>query len=1199
MKIQVLLTLALVCLLSAGAAAAEDALIFRVSFDAGTRPEVGPAPARAEATAPLPGRLGQGIRVPVGAALGYDLTGKMSGSKGALALWIQAGVDFPAATAPAGRILHVHTREEGYFFTFLRLSQKKVAAAPAFELFAGDENDQPGSHGLPALEAALKWKAGEWHHLAFSWHRGKGVRVFHDGQEVRSTWGQEEWLPFTPTALYLNSHPNTSAQVPYAFDEVRVYAEPLSEQQVAALARGEDVQVARVAEEFKADDREMKRLRKELDSAGALPAVAWGKPTRVRQALPRMARLRKVGSREVTDGLPRTAVDLAAPLELEFATEEAINAVETNGTLVALNLAAGGQTHPVARPGKSARAVIPEVRASRLRLEPGAAGGRLSEVRLLHVGPAPESIGGIRCPLRRRAPGPAGVLPTLSTEALEAVPGGEPDGKGAAGPRVEIVTAPFAADTAVAGVRLDLRLAGPLPRYARVRLTESQEPDRSLLQADLRLDDTAAGAVQRLQLTLDWPDYIVRKGERVWASVLFDTPARLEPGSEMALETCPLEQARAQYAARQLGWFATWYSTAAEAHAWDSQGYKPDPELRWLENVRRFDPENPLALAYYNRIYHHTREVDVKIPGPERAPLWARAEREALRRTAEIVHWWIENRQTEDGQFGGNWNDDVEMMHGWDLVALAMGDRRVVESMGRLCDGIWDAGRFTGGYSNLIWDVEHAAEESSYSQPRMVLLDYGSPRWLERCMETTANFDFWTAVNARGHRHFKSYMFQAQKIRPTPETDSDVRDNARAMKPGNYVAWYNGNPQVVRWYREWADAWCEDALRTDGGKPAGVLPAEILPADCRLGREGSGWNKVKRYPLGEIAYHLEDELAAVAVLTGQHKYLAPIEAMAPLGQAGELAQANWRALTGDKQLDQRFVEKAKGAGLLNYLAWVATGDKSKMADACVETVRELERQRFLLTEAEPPTDRVGLPGNLLLRHMALGGPAIYVAGYPFLAVSWEGVGTDFAALVLPPERPLLEGPRRRLKVLAYNFGAEREVGLRLWQMEPGEYDLAVGVDANGDDAPDRAGKPRRVAVERGGRLPLRLPADALAVIELTLVKARPAGPRPDLGIGRPDVRLSADGRQVVVTVHSLGSAPAPATEVGVRDAGGQVVARGKCPPLEAPLDLQARTTEVTLALPADARAPLTVALDPGRALQEITRENNEFAVPAR
>jgi hypothetical protein len=41
-------------------------------------------------------------------------------------------------------------------------------------------------------------------------------------------------------------------------------------------------------------------------------------------------------------------------------------------------------------------------------------------------------------------------------------------------------------------------------------------------------------------------------------------------------------------------------------------------------------------------------------------------------------------------------------------------------------------------------------------------------------------FIFWTAINPKGHRHFKSFMFQAQTVKEGPGLDSDMADCARA-----------------------------------------------------------------------------------------------------------------------------------------------------------------------------------------------------------------------------------------------------------------------------------------------------------------------------------------------------------------------------------------------------------------------------------
>ena len=83
------------------------------------------------------------------------------------------------------------------------------------------------------------------------------------------------------------------------------------------------------------------------------------------------------------------------------------------------------------------------------------------------------------------------------------------------------------------------------------------------------------------------------------------------------------------------------------------------------------------------------------------------------------------------------------------------------------------------------------------------------------------------------------------------------------------------------------------------------------------------------------------------------------------------------------------------------------------------------------------------------------------------------------------------------------------------------------------------------------------------------------------------------GRQVRVTVHSLGSVDTPATTVALVDKSGKVLASAPVPALKAPLDLFPKTTTVTLTVPnAASLAGGSVVVDPGGTLKEITRMNN-------
>jgi CARDB len=119
---------------------------------------------------------------------------------------------------------------------------------------------------------------------------------------------------------------------------------------------------------------------------------------------------------------------------------------------------------------------------------------------------------------------------------------------------------------------------------------------------------------------------------------------------------------------------------------------------------------------------------------------------------------------------------------------------------------------------------------------------------------------------------------------------------------------------------------------------------------------------------------------------------------------------------------------------------------------------------------------------------------------------------------------------------------------------------------------------------------------ATTVVTLKLVsKGAPYWERPDLGIGQEDVKVQ--GRQVQVTVHSLGSVDAPATTVALVDMSGKVLASVPVPALKAPLDLFPKTTTVTLTVPKGASIKgCSVVVDPDATLREITRMNNRVSL---
>jgi hypothetical protein len=126
---------------------------------------------------------------------------------------------------------------------------------------------------------------------------------------------------------------------------------------------------------------------------------------------------------------------------------------------------------------------------------------------------------------------------------------------------------------------------------------------------------------------------------------------------------------------------------------------------------------------------------------------------------------------------------------------------------------------------------------------------------------------------------------------------------------------------------------------------------------------------------------------------------------------------------------------------------------------------------------------------------------------------------------------------------------------------------------------------------------VEFPAGKTVVMEFELVAAAavPVEQRPDLGIGRGDVRVSADA--IEVTVHSLGHADAPAGFVVLEDARGREVARSAFPGLGAPRDLEPRTVAVRLVLPEGGGKGARLRVVTKGEVVEVTQRNNMLAVP--
>lgn len=244
----------------------------------------------------------------------------------------------------------------------------------------------------------------------------------------------------------------------------------------------------------------------------------------------------------------------------------------------------------------------------------------------------------------------------------------------------------------------------------------------------------------------------------------------------------------------------------------------------------------------------------------------------------------------------------------------------------------------------------------------------------------------------------------------------------------------------------------------------------------------------------------------------------------------------------------------------------------------LQLLHNISDRRFMMREGSVWIDRVYFSCDDIQRQR-MGGIALNRGSnfVPGNAVSWRFANDEDAqrvAILIPV------ATRNKMEVICWNT-SDRPIEAEMIGMEV----LGGTWKVNG----------LRQNWGRNRSLRLTIPARQEYRLTLSLQgKGVDYNSLPDLAIGREDLRPSADGKELTVTLHNLGGKPAPATVVVLQDKQGQRLAEVTSTPLAAPQDLQPSTQEVKLLVPAgtDLRS-CRVVVDPDRKIDEIYEDNNE------
>ncbi|WP_303637364.1 LamG-like jellyroll fold domain-containing protein [Stenotrophomonas tuberculopleuritidis] len=730
--------------------------------------------------------------------------------------------------------------------------------------------------------------------------------------------------------------------------------------------------------------------------------------------------------------------------------------------------------------------------------------------------------------------------------------------------------------------------AGLIP--LNIRIKDPIWPARDMIDVSVSVQPG-----QQRTLWLDLRDRILTP-DSLWLSIASAAPgfdARALDGAQIRLVFKPRADAVKEHVADRFNQVRDNWGFLVEEHTTSKRQRLYARVHADLSDLLRVDPDHELGRLYWNYIsYNSQGRPPYSAPAvPKGVPAWAFHQVQDLAQVRQFVDWWIDERQVAYGDFGGGISDDSDLTQQWPGLAL-MGVRpeRLNASLTALSDAVYRNGMFSNGLSTIETDELHAYEEGINTNSAMLYLNWGDPLTLERLMETVKAFDERIILrNPQGHLLFSSNWFGGNTVYREPNWQWQKPYSFPVLHPAFLLGQYNADPTGRRLVIGLADGYLAHAGTDDKGRF--TLPNEIHWATgaTRGGELNNGSG-------GGDTMHT---FWAAWRWTGDAKYLQALDYRVARGGPGALANLgeNYVDVLG-RQRDWYPLLTAEAdagkTGFASLMAWQASGDRAYIDALHADGLQAKVQRAYMNTEGHWWSDRVDAPSEFLQR-ARLGGIALKRnQSWPGHTVSWrfdrDGAAEQVALLVHAPSR-------ERFSVTSHNLGARTiAADMTGWNVASGTWRVRSGVDADGDGRIDGTAAERSVQLETSVPVPMQFRPGRTEVFEFERISAgTPVEMRADLGIGRGDVRV--DGRQVQVTVHSLGHAGSGVGVAVLEDARGREIARTEVPAMAAPADLQPKTVQVSLPLPAGERSGLRVRVALADGGEEVTRLNNVADVP--
>ena len=661
-------------------------------------------------------------------------------------------------------------------------------------------------------------------------------------------------------------------------------------------------------------------------------------------------------------------------------------------------------------------------------------------------------------------------------------------------------------------------------------------------------------------------------------------PAALE-GAELRLVFKPRKDAIPEHVADRLTQVKDNYANMVEEAVSSERLNTWNRFYADITDLLRVDPENDLGRKYwYDANKGQPKPPYTEPQVPAGVPEWAWLQVKDMDYFKRFVNWYIDNRQISNGEFGGGLSDDSDLTDLFPSIAfMGAPANKLTQSVSKELEATFSQGLWANGLASHQYDELHSYEDGINILGQMMLLDFGSPKQIERAMQTSKRLEWLTGINAAGHRHIRSAYFSGTKMSEDGVWGWSKSRSYYVFQPALSLVLYNGVPETKKMMLEMADSLL--AHRKLGPNGRYTTNSSInFKTDQEAPALGGGFGGGGGAPwfIMWSAYRW----------TGDKKYLQPL-----LDDGISLQSINSDAIDILNMRDTlgKQIAGAPAAGIAGgQLAWQMTGDTHYL-EQVYRTQLEAEADReYINTEGSLWIDRIADGGGFNtgdLQRARLGGIALQRDRiYPGNVISWQfdAPATDESVAILVPE-----ATPDHFKVIAYNLdSAPVKAHMTGWEIDPGKWEITQGTQVDATTGPIHDTTTHTVDFERSQTLDLTFAPHTTTVLELKLVdKGFPYWSRPDLGLDPDDVKV--EGNRMKVTIHSLGSVDAPASKVVLRDRNGKVLATANAPALKAPLDLLPKTETVSLTLPAIADFKGgSVTIESSGKLPEITQRNN-------